>query len=597
MNSAFARLRFLGLFLVLAPFETAVAVEHMDPLTCFCLSEQAFLYRDPLKNSLIVGSLKLGMPAIAMARYNEWTGVYLQGGNKAWILSKDIAAWAGFRARYPHIVADSTAGEALLNEARQSPGGKRLFAPPKNEEFFVTTGGETEEIFIRKDNVRIYSKPMKSSRIRRETFKAEAFKVNTMIRGWYRVEYGKGQFGWLEDDAASPDPIEVSISLNHDAGSPKDSFCFVGREPRTETDIIARARRDLVYEILAEKNGWYQIRLGRDRTGWTPVKDMKIVRKAMPREAPAQDPLPSQAAPARPVPPAPPTPSAPASAPATAQKAPAPSPPSSDTVAPPVVSPPTAPAPAPAKEAPSGSPDSAKVRPDFSKSRVAELETMIVQLKKDSARINDTIVLLRQRKLREFDSIRVLQSDRVKSRRDSVTGERARHAQPASGNDTSSDLHRKKGALLSEIADLRGAAGSYRNRSAQLTVGAAFEFESDTSSHVKDSLLGLAAMKDSLAALKEAEIRKLAAGTGEPSGRGADRNLLRLDSLDKAIAGQQTADALSLSLRQSSLEQELSLTRTRLSADINNRLRAARQEYKTQLDLLKSMQQRGGKAR
>ncbi|MFH0919645.1 MAG: SH3 domain-containing protein, partial [Fibrobacterota bacterium] len=280
-----------GLLLVLTILLLVIpvqSVERIDPTLYICFAKEIVIHKEPQTTSESSGNLLFGMPAVAMARHNDWLGVYLRGGGKGWIQASDMASQKDFIAQYPHLTVNDAFTAQLIKEAVQSTVQKRS-DNKLGELKFMKVFGESEEIYVRKDNVIIRSKPSLNARPIRNTFLGEAFIAAGMVRGFYKIEYDEGKFGWIAEDQISPDTIEYLISMENAAGTPKEATVYVMKTPDEKAAILARARRDFQYEILTEKASWYKIRLDSLRSGWVPMQDFRITRPGLKNPTPSAE--------------------------------------------------------------------------------------------------------------------------------------------------------------------------------------------------------------------------------------------------------------------------------------------------------------------
>ncbi|MFH0919062.1 MAG: SH3 domain-containing protein [Fibrobacterota bacterium] len=290
---------------LLIPVAFTQAIERLEPAVYFCNRPEQVLYKEPLNTTMPAGKLQFGMAVAVKVRHQDWLGLFTLDGIKGWAPAASLLPKAGFAQRYPHIALNEEGLKKLLQDATAAAPAKKNEAPA---EILVRNKGETEEVYVRKDNVNIRSKPTVNSRVLRQTFQGEAFRLADMIRGWYRVEYDEGLFGWLSEECAWPDSSEHTISLNNDAGMPKAAGTYIMAEPRPDTRIVAKAKKERVYEILAEQEGWLHVRLDSLRTGWILDADFRVIRQGQKKR-------PVLFAPAAPLPAAPPPPPPPVPAP------------------------------------------------------------------------------------------------------------------------------------------------------------------------------------------------------------------------------------------------------------------------------------------
>jgi uncharacterized protein YgiM (DUF1202 family) len=612
-------------------FQSAWSIERIEPTLYICYAREIVLHKEPTAASEAAGHLLFGMPAVALAKHNDWFGVYVKGGGKGWVQTSDMVTQKDFAAQYPHLAVNDAYVAQLIKESVQATSKKRDDSR-LSEIKFMKVKGESEEIYVRRDNVVIRSKPTLNARPIRNTFQGEAFVVAGMVRGFYKIEYDEGKFGWISEDMVSPDTLEYMISIENAAGSPKEASIYVLTTPEEKAPIMARARRDFTYEILSEKDKFYQIRLDSLRTGWIPSNELRITRPGLKNPLPsAESPIaaPSGAAPTGAVSAQPLTPS-PAPVPAKAAPVPAPAAQPPAVVAPPVSAPvPPAPAPvaAPVAPQPAASPlpappppappapvetlsvktaietapvstpftklDSLKTLQNQEKVKQKELEKMQAEAKQDSLAIKGRIETLKVTKMKELDSLRQALNNRFKFMKDSLAAEKEKYLKFQNSVETLAKLQKQKEALPAEITKLHGQAKDTRERAQNLKELAQFEFDVDTSARAKDSLVKLARVLDSTAGNKEMVLKSIDAeiaslNTIKPEA--AAREVSLIDSAEKVLPAVQKNEFTALLQKQAALDQMLAQAKTQLTVDARDRLKKIGTDLKAETALLKKIE-------
>jgi len=402
------------------------------------------------------------------------------------------------------------------------PTSPPLTTPPR-----VSNRGETEEIYVRSLQARIFARPSYKATVIREAVQGEAFTVSRLTNGFYQIEYEDGQFGYLSESAALPDSATHSIATANPTATCKNSSCYLLREPRNGADSIVHAQLTLRYEVLGDTNEYFRLRLDTSRFAFV---EKRAVQLTFPKNH-------------------------------------------SDTLL---------------------------LDYETEKAKLTLLENQIIQLKKDSSRIRDTLLFLRQSRFQQIDSIRVSINERYRQKKDSLTTERTRQSDLSAGTETITRLIKKKETLLMEIGNLRRVSKKVKERIANLKVLAQYEFDIDTSARAKDSLNALTKSCDSSAFLKEGllksidqdilQVQKYKPGDGSEV-------LSQIEAQEKLLPSLQKAEALALMTRQNSVDPELALLKSQWTTEISTRLKKARQDYKIQVDRVKSLLPKLAKAK
>jgi SH3-like domain-containing protein len=288
---------FKSIFLCIAVFYLFVnAQETVEPSIYFCIKPTVKLHKKPQANAPLTGDEVFGKPVVVMARHNEWLGVYKENGVKGWVKKSDILNKNEFAARYSHLPLNEVYLIQFLDNTVRGLSKRRFEMAPlkegapekdKGKGEFVKNTGETAEVYVLRDNVKIRSRPTPNSRVLRSTFRGEAFRVVNMMRSRYMVEYEDKRYGWISEQLARPEIIEYKISRYNDWGTPKESYAYIRSNPTRKGNIIGTAKEGFRFEILDKKDKWYKVRLDASRFGWILMSNFRIIRKADPREIPA----------------------------------------------------------------------------------------------------------------------------------------------------------------------------------------------------------------------------------------------------------------------------------------------------------------------
>ncbi|OGJ87284.1 MAG: hypothetical protein A2268_09170 [Candidatus Raymondbacteria bacterium RifOxyA12_full_50_37] len=263
----------ITIYLCLICAWNAAAVEKITPVIYFCAKDRVVLRAKPMEAADSTAQTSFGVPVIALARHQGWLGIYLDDGTKAWALEAAFLTREQFQAAYPYINFNEEFLSTLLSWA-QGVQPKQTASQAQ----VIKIKGESEEVYIKKGYANIYSKPNTHSRVLRETYEGEAFQPVNMIRGWYQVEYDENSFGWIAEDMAQPDTIEIAVSPLATFGSVKSDFAYVYSDPLPTANIKRKAKKGLIYEIVTPKEGWYKIRLDETKFGWINSGDFYVVK-------------------------------------------------------------------------------------------------------------------------------------------------------------------------------------------------------------------------------------------------------------------------------------------------------------------------------
>jgi len=57
-------------------FQSVPAIERIEPTLYICYAREIVLHKEPAAASESAGHLLFGMPAVALAKHNDWFGVY-----------------------------------------------------------------------------------------------------------------------------------------------------------------------------------------------------------------------------------------------------------------------------------------------------------------------------------------------------------------------------------------------------------------------------------------------------------------------------------------------------------------------------------------
>ncbi len=585
----------LAAILFILLFTTVFPVERIEPTLYICIAREVVVHKEPQSTSESSGNLLFGMPAVALARHNDWLGVYLKGGGKGWILLSDMAKEKDFATQYPHLTVNDSYVAQLIKEAVQSVA-KRKIDNKLGELKFMKIMGESEEVYVRKDKTVIRSKPSLNARPIRNTFIGEAFVVSGMVRGYYKIEYDEKKFGWLSEEQASPDTTEYMISMENSIGSPKEAVVYVLNDPDEKSPIIGRARRDFTYEVLSGKNLWYEIRLDSMRGGWIKSNDFKIVRQGLKTstpssgDAPAANPSNTGDAAKTAATPAPQN----ASVPVPTQP-----PATQPVVAPqsmvdvrdtPVVK---AEEETPKPTTPFVKIDSLKMLVNQGKVKAKDLEKQIAEAKQDSLAIKGKIEKLKADKLKEMDSLRLMLNNRYKFLKDSLANEKEKYLGFEKSAETLLKLQKAKDSLPGEIIKLHSQAKDIRDRAQNLKELAQFEFDIDTSARAKDSMIKHSKSLDSTAGSHETFLKGIAAqvqALNSTSPEAAALVVSQIDSVEKALPAAQKNEFTALLQKQAALEQMLGQAKTQMVLDAKERIKKLAEELKSTNSSIKRME-------
>lgn len=99
----------------------------------------------------------------------------------------------------------------------------------------------------------------------------ETYKVKEIDGNWVKIELGKGKDGWVYSFHGTLSSVEAAESANESA--PKvvnilSNGTNIRKEAKTSSQVVLRANSGEQFEIVAEVNEWYELKLSSDETAF-----------------------------------------------------------------------------------------------------------------------------------------------------------------------------------------------------------------------------------------------------------------------------------------------------------------------------------------
>ncbi|MEH7123997.1 SH3 domain-containing protein [Bacillus sp. JJ1773] len=195
----------------------------------------------PSLNSSIIGKLSLGDNVKILSQTSEWTEISFSG-TKAWISSQYI--------QIDKAVSNSPAPEKQQSKSTSSGKSAKVTAT---------------SLTVR-DTASLSGKAIGSVQ------QNESYQIIEEANNWAKIEYEKGLFGWVaswyldKSDIAKPSVSEQnvknsSLTILHDATN-------IRKNANTQSEVVHRANKGDIFDIISIQNDWYEIRLSNGESGY-----------------------------------------------------------------------------------------------------------------------------------------------------------------------------------------------------------------------------------------------------------------------------------------------------------------------------------------
>lgn len=194
-------------------------------------------------NSKIIGKLQRGETVNIISQKGEWTEIsYL--GAKAWISSD-------------YVQLEKAQSNETNHEDTKTPNP----TAPSDK-----TGTVTATSLVVRNTGSLNGKAISS------VSKGQSFKIVEEVNNWAKIEYKKGNFGWVaswyldkaggKDTPVSEDKIkDSSITIIHDGSN-------IRKSANTQSEVIQRANAGETFKVISVQNDWYEIKLSSGGNGF-----------------------------------------------------------------------------------------------------------------------------------------------------------------------------------------------------------------------------------------------------------------------------------------------------------------------------------------